>query len=306
MPPQRTTFSLFDKLRDIPVAVLDVETTGASPQWGDRVIEVGILRIEAGRPVSSLQQLVDPQRRIGPGITALTGITQAMVQGQGLFGQVAPRVSELLRGAVLLGHNVRFDLSFLHSEFRRTGQELAEAVGAVRVVDTLRIARRRFGRGGNSLPVLAARLGVAPPTAHRAQADAQTTAAVFEKLLEPSGGWDMCLCDAIQQQGGPMGLMPAGRQEWLLPLALEEALETRGTVQMEYVDAHGARTQRTIRPISIRRSGGHIVLVAYCDLRGGQRLFKLDRVVRLIRCDAIQAEAGPPGASSVPTSGAPW
>ena len=61
--------------------------------------------------------------------------------------------------------------------------------------------------------------------AHRALADADTTARCFERLMEPVGGWGLSLCDAIREQGGPMGLLPVNPRESLLPLELEEALE---------------------------------------------------------------------------------
>ncbi|HYO08518.1 MAG TPA: exonuclease domain-containing protein, partial [Tepidisphaeraceae bacterium] len=291
--------SLLDKLRDVPLAFVDVETTGASTDFGDRVIEIGVVRVEGGQAVAEYQQLVDPQRRIGAGVVALTGIAQEMVTGQPTFADILPRVVELMRGAVVVGHNVRFDLSFLGGEFRRCRQPIQECLCDCRhVLDTVRIARRRFGRGGNGLQALAPRLGVRPTTAHRALADAITTAHVFERLMEPVGGWDLCLCDAIAQQGGPMGLLPASPRESLLPLELTEALEQRGSVRMEYVDAGDHRTQREIRPLEVRRYKGELVLIAHCLLRNDRRNFKLDRIVQLARID-------PAGPESAPGSGAP-
>lgn len=279
-------FSLIQSLHDTPLAFLDVETTGASAQFGHRVIELGIVRVERGKTVAEYQQLIDPQRRISPGVTALTGISQAMVQGQPTFTDQLPAALELLRGAIVLGHNVRFDLSFLGKEFRRSGQQIAEALSDAPVLDTVRIARRRFGRGGNGLQALARRLGIYPSVAHRALADAQTTAAVFEKLIEPVGGWGICLCDAIREQGGPMGLLPATPRESLLPLELEEALDQRKPVRMVYLDARQSRTERVIEPMHIRRTHGELMLVAHCHLRGEQRTFKLERIVQLIRADS--------------------
>src|SRR5688500_2181684 len=100
-------FSLLQPLHDTPIAVLDVETTGASADFGHRVIELGIVRVEGGRVVAEYQQLIDPERRISPGVTALTGISQAMVAGQPTFATQLPAALELLRGALLMGHNVR-------------------------------------------------------------------------------------------------------------------------------------------------------------------------------------------------------
>src|SRR5215210_5584159 len=167
--------SLLQSLRDTPLAFVDVETTGASADFGHRVIEIGVCRLEGGRCVAEYEQLIDPERRISPGVTAITGITQAMVAGQPKFTEQLPRLLPLLQGAVVLGHNVRFDLGFLRKEFRRCGQEITEALGEVPVLDTVRIARRRFGRGGNGLQQLAPRLGYQPGVAHRALADALTT-----------------------------------------------------------------------------------------------------------------------------------
>jgi predicted DNA-binding transcriptional regulator YafY len=129
-------------------------------------------------------------------------------------------------------------------------------------------------------------------------------------LIEPVGGWAMCLCDAMQQQGGPMGLLPASPRESLLPLELEEALEQRGAVLMEYIDAGQKRTQRVIEPVQVRRQNGELLLIAHCQLRNDRRTFKLDRIVQLTKvekgtpvtvtlgveqvpCDAPVADEGP-------------
>ena len=296
-------FSLLQALSGIPIAVIDVETTGASAAWGDRVIELGIVRIEQGRRVAEYQQLIDPGRRVSAGITALTGISQQMVDGQPRFIEQIDRVTELLSGAAILGHNVRFDLSFILSEFRKCGKDLCAVLGPkVPVLDTVRIARRRFGRGGNGLGRLARRMGIEPVAAHRALADAQTTHLVFEQLMHPVGGWSTCLCDVMREQGGPMGLLPASAQESVLPLELEEALEQRRPVLMDYLDARQMRTQRIIEPLKIRRSGGEMILIAHCQLRAGQRIFKLDRIVELKRIEDESPVIAPAPAHNIPAS----
>lgn len=276
-------FSLIQPLREIPIAVVDVETTGASADFGDRVIEIGIARYEGGQCVGEYQQLFDPQRRISAGVVALTGITNEMVAGQPRFSERLPEMLALLRGAVVLGHNIRFDLSFLNKEFRVAGASMVEALENAPVLDTVRIARRRFGRGGNALQRLARNFGYVPDVAHRALADVKTTAFIFEQLLAPVGGWGMMLCDAMREQGGPMGLLPASARERLLPLELEEALDARKPVMMEYVDAAQRRTHRIIEPLEVRRFKGELILVAHCHMRNDRRTFKLDRIVQLTR-----------------------
>ncbi len=284
-------FSLLQTIREIPIAVVDVETSGASAAFGDRIIEIGIVRAEAGKIVAEHEQLVDPQRRISRGVTALTGITQAMVEGKPTFREALPTLLPLLQGAIVVGHNVRFDLSFLYREFRRARLDLLKDLDHAHVLDTVRIARKRFGRGGNGLQTLCRRLGYEPSVAHRALPDAVTTFHVLDRLLEPVGGWNLSLCDALVQQGGPMGLLPANPQESLLPLELEEALEQRQPVMMEYVDANDHRTQRIIEPIQLRRFKGELMLVAHCRMRNDRRHFKLERIVQLTRLTDANPDA---------------
>jgi DNA polymerase III epsilon subunit family exonuclease len=298
-----SSFSLLSCLCDVPLAFVDVETTGASAAWGDRVIEVGVVRYEGGQRVRAYQRLIDPQRRISAGVVALTGITQQMVMGQPTFEQQLDGLLDVMRAAVVLGHNVRFDLSFLRREFSRARIEISEVLSNAPVFDTVRIARRRFGRGGNGLQSLAPRLGINPSTAHRALADAQTTAAIFERLMEPLGGWRTCLCDVMREQGGPMSLLPASPRESLLPLELEEALDQKCTVRMEYLDARDQRTERIIKPLQVRRFKGEMILVAHCHLRNDQRHFKLDRIVRLTRLplEPVRTPLAPLPAAQVQT-----
>jgi DNA polymerase III epsilon subunit family exonuclease len=281
-------------LRDVPLAFVDVETSGISWDYGHRVIEVGAVRVEGGRVTAEYQQLIDPGRSISPGVTALTGITSLMVAGQpGFAGQVG-RLNEVVGGAVVAGHNIGFDLSFLRGEYALAGRDIARewagglgtcvGIGSGQVIDTVRIARRRFGRGGNGLQRLSQTLGIMPSTAHRALADAQTTLALFGRLMEPLGGWSATLAQAIQQQGGPVNLAQTRDSSSgpLLPLELAEALEQRRVVQMEYVDARQRRTRRTIYPLEVRRANGELTLIAHCHLRDDRRAFKVERIVEFL------------------------
>jgi predicted DNA-binding transcriptional regulator YafY len=119
--------------------------------------------------------------------------------------------------------------------------------------------------------------------------DALTTAIVFELLMTSVGGWNICLCDVLREQGGPMGLKPASARENPLPLELQEALDHRRPVMMEYLDANQMRTHRVIDPIQIRRVAGELILIAHCHLRNDRRNFKLERIVRLARIELPEA-----------------
>ena len=111
-------------------AVVDVETTGLNPAHHDRVIEVGVVQTDpAGVITGEWGSLVDPGRDLGP--QRIHRITAADVRHAPPFAAVAGTIAGLLRGRVVVAHNLRFDAMFLASEFRRIGvaAPLAEETG---------------------------------------------------------------------------------------------------------------------------------------------------------------------------------
>jgi predicted DNA-binding transcriptional regulator YafY len=90
-----------------------------------------------------------------------------------------------------------------------------------------------------------------------------------------------------------MTLAPLSARESLLPLELEEALDARKPVLMDYLDGRDLRTQRVINPIQVKRFKGELILVAHCQLRNDRRTFKLERIVQLTRIDP-DAQLPPP------------
>ena len=99
--------------------IIDTETTGFSPKQ-NRVIEVGAIRVEAGRVVAEYQALIQTVERVPAAITRFTGITTAMVKndGQDPF-RVFAHVRELVGDDLFVAHNVYFDFNFLNAEFAR-------------------------------------------------------------------------------------------------------------------------------------------------------------------------------------------
>ena len=120
------------------IAFIDLETTGTVAR-GDRITEIGIVRVEDGELAEEWSTLVDPQCPIPEEIQALTGITNAMVRGQPTFAQVARDVRERLEGHVFVAHNARFDYGFIKNEFRRL-----EASFTADVLCTVRLSRRMY------------------------------------------------------------------------------------------------------------------------------------------------------------------
>jgi len=161
--------------------VVDVETTGGSPDRGDRVIEIGIVILDGGRISETWSSLVDPSRRVPGMITSLTGISNQMLVGAPRFDEIAPRVASVLQRGVFVAHNASFDWRFVSSELERTTGSRLDG----RNLCTLRLARRLLPHlPSRSLGSLASYFGIEMESHHRALDDARATAVLLLRLLE--------------------------------------------------------------------------------------------------------------------------
>ena len=148
------------------IAFVDLETTGTLPT-GDRITEIGIVRVEDGEFVDEWSTLVNPGCPIPEDIQGLTGITNAMVRGAPGFAELKREVMERLAGRLFVAHNARFDYGFLKNEFRRAGMAYTADV-----LCTVRLSRRLYPEAhGHGLDALIARHGlheaIAPAAAAR-------------------------------------------------------------------------------------------------------------------------------------------
>ena len=171
-------------LSKVTFVVLDVETTGGSTASAS-LTEVPAARYRGGEQLATYQTFVRPDERIPPYITALTGISDAMVVDAPRIGEMLPSFLEFLGGGVVVGHNVRFDLSFLNHALESTGRDrLANAS-----VDTLALARRlvRDMVPDCKLGTLASTLRLPHQPSHRALTDVLATGDLLHLLLERAG-----------------------------------------------------------------------------------------------------------------------
>ena len=184
VPIQRTFDDLGTPLHEVAFCVLDLETTGGSPATCE-ITEVGAVKYVGGELVGTFDTLVNPGAPIPPTITILTGITQAMVIDAPDIGEVLPSLLEFIGTAVIVGHNVRFDMSFLNAAAVRLGYGKLPNPTA----DTLGLARRLIRQEVRrlNLQTLAAHFRSPITPNHRALADAKATAHVFWGLLERAG-----------------------------------------------------------------------------------------------------------------------
>ncbi len=171
-------------LSEVTFVVVDLETTGGSPA-DCMITEVGAVKYRGGEQLGTFDTLVNPGVPIPPFITVLTGITEAMLLPAPPIEEVLPPLLEFIGNAVIVGHNIRFDVSFLDAALTAHGYPKLDH----RRVDTLGLARRlvRDEVTDLKLGTLARHLRVAAEPCHRAYADAAATAEVLHALLERAG-----------------------------------------------------------------------------------------------------------------------
>ncbi|MUK75769.1 3'-5' exonuclease [Aliivibrio fischeri] len=98
------------------VVVLDFETTGLSPNQGDRAIEIGAVKLENGVVVDRFQGLMNPGFRVSSFIENYTGISNRMLADAASCDEVMNKFANFIQGCNLVAHNASFDKRFLDGE----------------------------------------------------------------------------------------------------------------------------------------------------------------------------------------------
>ena len=163
-----------------PIAIIDFETTGMSPEAGARPTEVAIVLTDNGRVVDRFQSLMNPGVYIPPFITGLTGITNAMVGAAPPVAQVMADAARFVDGCPMVAHNASFDRKFWQAELARVGLDAQHPFAC-----TVLLSRRLYPHApSHKLGALVQHLGLpATGRAHRALADAEMTAELLRHML---------------------------------------------------------------------------------------------------------------------------
>jgi DNA polymerase-3 subunit epsilon len=164
-----------------PVVVLDFETTGMSPEHGDRPIEVGAVRIENHRIVDRFQGLMNPGFTISWFIESLTGISNALVAAAPPCEEIMARFADWIGEAPLVAHNAGFDRKFLDSELALLGRSRENPMTC-----SMLAARRLFPEAANhKLATLVHHCSIPTEgTFHRALADAEMTGHLWVAMTD--------------------------------------------------------------------------------------------------------------------------
>lgn len=159
-------------------SIIDIETTGGHAS-GNRIIEIAIFNFDGENIVDTYQTLINPERRIPPFISSLTGITDEMVADAPVFRDVAKEIISFTCESIFVAHNVNFDYTFVKKE-----------LAAIEIpfnrpkLCTVRLSRKIFpGLPSYSLGNLCGSLSIDIKDRHRATGDAAATTQLLHKLL---------------------------------------------------------------------------------------------------------------------------
>jgi DNA polymerase-3 subunit epsilon len=260
------------RLFDAPLAIIDLETTGAHPSW-DRVTEIAVLEVDRGEVTGQWSTLVNPETPIPGAIQAITGITNDMVAGAPRFAELASALHERLDGRVLVAHNARFDYGFLRQEFERAGIRFA-----ARTLCTVKLSRRLYPEHPrHSLDTLIERHGLECRARHRALGDAEVLWQ-FLRLAAREHGADVL--DAAAKQLAKQTTLPAYIEratvdaipeapgvylfygEGGVPLYIGKSVTMRSRVLAHFADdlrsSKEAQLAREVRAIDWQRTAGEL------------------------------------------------
>ena len=178
-------------LAQLTFIVLDLETTGASPQQGCGITEIGAIAVRGGEVLGEFSTFVNPQVPLPDYIINLTGITDEMLVDAPLISEVFPDFIEFIdrhEDIHLVAHNAPFDIGFL----KAAATSLALEWPKYEVIDTVKLARRVIDRSeilNYKLGTLSQFFDTQALPNHRALDDVKTTVEVLHRLIERLAGF---------------------------------------------------------------------------------------------------------------------
>lgn len=163
------------------MVVIDFETTGLSPNLGERTIEVGAVLIKNNQIIDRYQSLMNPGKRIPGFIENYTGISNKMLSMAPNISDVMLELKNFIGDHHLVAHNASFDSRFLDSEFERIRHKRRN-----QFICSLLMSRRIYPDAPNhKLETLVRYKNLKTDGVHhRALADAEMTAHLWMSLMK--------------------------------------------------------------------------------------------------------------------------
>jgi DNA polymerase-3 subunit epsilon len=160
---------------------LDCESTGLDPAK-DRMIEIAVARFTFDQLMQQFETLIDPECDIPQVSQEIHKISRAMLEGKPKAAQVLPEVLKMIKGHILVGHGIGFDIALIAAEAKRC--QIPNEIEKQPFIDTLRMARLYGESPVNSLQRLREHFNIQPEGAHRAMSDVIVNIEVFKHLAK--------------------------------------------------------------------------------------------------------------------------
>ncbi|MBE7416146.1 MAG: DNA polymerase III subunit epsilon [Ideonella sp.] len=224
---------------------IDTETTGLSPEHGDRVVEIGCVEFVNRRLTGrTLHHYLNPQRANSADALKVHGISDEFLADKPLFAAVADELLEFIGGAEIVAHNAAFDVAFIDAELARAERTRLSAVVG-KVTDTLALARELYPGKSNSLDALCRRLEVdnTNRTLHGALLDANLLAEVYIRMTR---GQDSLVMETAAAHAGGHEAGPAADLSVLDLAVIEPTAEERAAHEAWLADLDKASGGRTV------------------------------------------------------------
>ena len=250
------------------LVALDLETTGLEPDR-DAIIEIGAVKFKGGRVEAEFSSLVNPNRKLTPFITRLTGITDSMLVNAPRLPALLPKLEAFVGDAPVVGHNVQFDLGFVRA---RGILRYNDALDTYDLASVLLPSAGRYNLGA-----LGKTLGITLPATHRALDDSRVTVAVYHALYQKALQLPLDVLAEIVQLGQEIS--------WGADHIFAEALRERSKEQVAARRVAGGIAGGAVGPLFGNGAGSH-------DDRPLQRKSSITRL-DLDELAALLEHAGP-------------
>jgi len=163
--------------------VLDTETTGFSPETGDKIVEIGVVELINHIPTGNyFHKYLNPQRSMPDSAFKVHGLSYDFLKNKPLFSDIADEFLNFIKSDQIIIHNAPFDLSFLNNELFIIGKE---GIPTLQVIDSLVLAREKFPGSPASLDALCRRFSIdnSNRELHGALLDSYILAEVYLELI---------------------------------------------------------------------------------------------------------------------------
>jgi DNA polymerase III epsilon subunit family exonuclease len=266
-------------LDEIEFIIFDTETTGLSPETGDRIVELAAVRVKGEKRLGVFQSLVDPKRPISEAAFQVNHISSQMLVGAPVIEEVMPKFMEFVEGSCLCSYNASFDMAFLNNELKISGGSFPSNTY---VADVLKMAKRLLpGLERYALWSVLENLGIRQQQEHRALSDVELTLQVFHIFKE------MLRTKEIFDFRNFLGLfsLPSAELEDINNQKIsqiQEAIDSKMKLKIKYLAVSNALvSEREVLPKEVRQEKNHKYLVGYCCMRNEERSFRIDGIVSL-------------------------